>query len=110
MVTSKQANADITSVKNKEGERGKRGEEEGRMNILTKCEEQNRYEGQRATCWTGGGVRRMEEEEKKKKTRDAPIHRTQFGNTPFLFQTVFCCLSYLHKRKKHSFYRIKCTK
>lgn len=58
MVTSKQANADITSVK-KEGEKGRGGGEEGRMNILKKCEKQNRYEGQRATCWTGGGVGQM---------------------------------------------------
>lgn len=40
----------------KEGEKGKG--EEGRMNIL-KSEKQNRYEGQRATCWTGGGVGQM---------------------------------------------------
>lgn len=56
MVTSKQANADITSVK--KGGR-ERGEEEGRMNILKKREKQNRYEGQRAKCWTGGGVGQM---------------------------------------------------
>lgn len=43
----------------KEGEKGTGEEEEGRMNILKKCEKQNRYEGQRATCWTGGGVGQM---------------------------------------------------
>ncbi len=37
----------------KEGEKGKGG---GQNENFKKCEKQNRYEGQRATCWTGGGV------------------------------------------------------
>lgn len=39
------------------------------MNILKKCEKQNRYEGQRATCWTGGGVGQMQKKKIKPKER-----------------------------------------
>lgn len=40
----------------KEGEKGKGG---GQNEYFKKCEKQNRYEGQRTTCWTGGGVGQM---------------------------------------------------
>lgn len=47
MVTPKQANADITSVKKKEGEKGRRGGRWGRgggkMNIKKRKREINRY-------------------------------------------------------------------
>lgn len=40
------------------------------MNILKKCEKQNRYEGQRAKCWTGGGVGQMQKKKMKLKERE----------------------------------------
>ncbi len=55
LVTSKQANADITSVK----KGGREREGGGQNEYFKKCEKQNRYEGQRTTCWTGGGVGQM---------------------------------------------------